>query len=104
MRVKPVATGQVIRLGGLVKAGSLQRDKATQHVQFIVTDTVVDIAVEYDGLLPNLFREGQGVVAEGVWTNERGLQASTVLAKHDERYMSPDVAEALKRAGKWKGQ
>lgn len=88
-----------VRIGGLVKEGSVQRVEP-HGVRFLVTDTAHDVPVSYDGVLPDLFREGQGVVAEGRMVNGR-LQASTILAKHDERYMPREVAEALKKQGLW---
>jgi cytochrome c-type biogenesis protein CcmE len=96
---KPVA-GTRLRLGGLVKEGSLVKD-ADGHVTFAVTDGNASVAVAYQGILPDLFREGQGVVAEGVVTPEGGITADTVLAKHDERYMPREVVDALKKAGRW---
>jgi len=86
---------QPIRLGGLVKKGSLQRYKDSLFVTFIVCDKNNEILVHYQGLTPDLFREGQGVVTEGVWTGEL-FQATSLLAKHDENYMPRDVAEVLK--------
>jgi cytochrome c-type biogenesis protein CcmE len=94
------------RLGGLVEEGSLETDGA-MHVSFVVTDGAADISIEYDqqahGLLPDLFREGQGVILEGTW-GTGVFTASRVLAKHDENYMPPEVAEALKEAGEWRGE
>ena len=87
------------RLGGLVEAGSVQ--KQGEVVRFRVTDTVKTVDVVYRGLLPDLFREGQGVVAEGT-LKDGVFQAREVLAKHDETYMPPEVAKALKEAGRWK--
>ncbi len=87
---------RVFRVGGLVKAGSLRRDQAL--IEFIVTDTAQDIVVRYQGLLPDLFQEGKGVVAQGR-LNERGeFTASEVLAKHDENYMPPEAQHALDQA------
>ncbi len=94
--------GQRIRLGGLVAEGSLQRDE-DGAVRFDVTDGGATVTVRYEGLLPDLFREGQGVVAEGVWNPGQMFQATRVLAKHDETYMPREVAEALKQRGEWKG-
>jgi cytochrome c-type biogenesis protein CcmE len=94
--------GQRIRLGGLVAEGSLQRDD-DGAVRFDVTDGGATVTVRYEGLLPDLFREGQGVVAEGVWMPGQMFQATRVLAKHDETYMPREVAEALKERGEWKG-
>lgn len=88
------------RLGGLVAPGSLKRDGTT--VEFIVTDTEKSISVTFTGQLPDLFREGQGVVAEGKLNTERVFIADTVLAKHDETYMPKEVADALKKKGGWR--
>ena len=99
---KHVATGTRIRLGGLVAAGSLRRSEGTT-VTFAITDGGATIQASYTGILPDLFREGQGVVAEGkVYATGRFL-ADTVLAKHDETYMPPEIARALKDKGVWKG-
>ena len=88
-------SGRSFRLGGLVEKGTLQRDGL--HVNFIVTDTSKSVPVRYDGILPDLFKEGKGVVAQGQL--EGGVfVAREVLAKHDENYMPPEAAEALKRA------
>lgn len=92
--------GRMLRLGGLVVPGSLRRD--ADGVRFVVTDNVAEVEVRYAGLLPDLFREGQGVVAEGVM-NDALFEASRVLAKHDETYMPREVADALKQRGEWKG-
>lgn len=97
---KNVAPGTRIRLGGLVEQGSLKRGADTQ-VDFVVTDTIKTMKVTYQGQLPDLFREGQGVVAEGVVTADGALTADTVLAKHDEKYMPKDVADKLKEKGVW---
>ena len=96
-----IAPGVTFRVGGLVQKGSLARGPgATVH--FTVTDGRAKTPVEYTGVLPDLFREGQGVVASGALTQSGVFDASEVLAKHDERYMPPDVVDALKRAGRWK--
>ena len=92
--------GGRIRLGGLVKDGSVIKDGTT--VRFLVTDTVNTVPVTYTGLLPDLFREGQGVVAEGKLDPDGLFRADTVLAKHDEKYMPKEVADALKQGGHWK--
>ena len=98
---KHVAAGVAFRIGGLVERHSL-RHGAGAEVRFTVTDGRAQIPVSYDGVLPALFREGQGVVALGA-LNETGVfDASQVLAKHDERYMPPEVVDALKRSGRWK--
>ena len=93
--------GKALRLGGLVKEGSVKID-GLQSV-FTVTDGRADIIVRYDNALPSLFREGQGVVAEGSMNNGKFI-ASNVLAKHDENYMPAEVAEKLKNTGFWKGK
>jgi len=94
--------GQRLRLGGLVVAGTLRRSgDGVAHFQ--VTDGRVAVGVRYAGLLPDLFREGQGIVAEGIWTPGQEFSAERVLAKHDERYMPREVAEALKQRGEWRG-
>jgi cytochrome c-type biogenesis protein CcmE len=90
------------RIGGLVEAGSLQRVDANT-VRFIVTDTANTLKVTYTGLLPNLFKEGQGVVAEGRIGPDGVFVASQILAKHDENYMPAEVMDALKAQGQWKG-
>jgi len=94
--------GQRIRLGGLVLPGSIHRDD-NGITSFVVTDGATRVDVRYDGLLPDLFREGQGVVAEGSWSPGQAFVAERVLAKHDERYMPREVVEALRRRGEWKG-
>ena len=91
------------RLGGLVAEGSVQRVENAQ-VRFSVTDTVETVDVVYVGLLPDLFREGQGVVTEGVLTPDGIFRADNVLAKHDENYMPKEVADALKGKGVWQGE
>ncbi len=95
-----VAPGTRFRLGGLVEAGSLRRGP-DQTVDFIITDTGSTVPVHYKGLLPDLFREGQGVVAEGRLEPGGLFRADTVLAKHDEAYMPREVADALKAQGRW---
>lgn len=100
---KQIPQGQRIRLGGLVEDGSVERfDDA--RVRFRVTDTENVIAVSYKGILPDLFREGQGVVTEGVIGPNGEFVADSVLAKHDENYMPKEVAEALKDKGHWQGE
>jgi cytochrome c-type biogenesis protein CcmE len=89
---------RLFRVGGLVEAGSLHRDGV--RVNFRVTDTAQTIAVSYDGILPDLFREGKGVVAQGRIEPGGMFHASEVLAKHDENYMPPDAAHALEQAEK----
>ena len=98
---RQVPPGKRIRLGGLVAEASVKRGLG-QTVEFAVTDTVKTIQVRYTGILPDLFREGQGVVTEGVLDTAGHFQADTVLAKHDERYMPREAVEALKEAGQWR--
>ena len=98
---KHVAPGSRIRLGGLVKDGSVVRG-SDLAVRFEVTDGANTIAVAYQGILPDLFREGQGVVTEGVLDPSGTFKADSVLAKHDEKYMPKEVADALKKSGHWK--
>jgi len=98
---KAIPAGKRIRLGGLVAEGSLKRGTGMQ-VEFAITDKVKTIPVSYTGILPDLFREGQGVVAEGKLDGTGHFVADTVLAKHDEKYMPPEVARALKAQGVWK--
>ena len=97
---KHVAPGTRIRIGGLVKVGSVERG-GDLRVRFEVTDGKTAIPVRYQGILPDLFREGQGVVAEGKLEPGEVVDADTVLAKHDERYMPKEVADALKKSGHW---
>lgn len=98
---KQIAAGTRIRLGGLVKEGSVVRGENLQ-VRFEVTDGKSSIPVAYQGLLPDLFREGQGVVTEGALDGGGTFKADSVLAKHDETYMPREVADALKKQGHWK--
>lgn len=95
---KGVKAGERIRLGGLVEKGSVVRGQGTT-VTFKVTDTLKDIPVTFTGVLPDLFREGQGVVTEGVFDGSGHFKADTVLAKHDQNYMPPNVAKALEAKG-----
>jgi cytochrome c-type biogenesis protein CcmE len=102
-----IAEGKVdadkrFRLGGLVVPGSVDRSDADGSVAFELTDQVSEVRVTYKGLLPDLFREGQGIVAQGTLGGDGTFVASEVLAKHDESYMPPEVAEALKQAGVWR--
>jgi cytochrome c-type biogenesis protein CcmE len=93
--------GQRLRIGGLVKQGSLVHE-GDRTVRFAVTDKKQDVVVTYTGLLPDLFREGQGVVAEGTLGHDKLFHADSILAKHDERYMPRDVVDALKKQGVWR--
>jgi len=90
---------QTFRIGGLVKEGSVRRSETSLLTEFTVTDKVADIYVTYDKIMPDLFREGQGVVAMGKMNSEGIFIASSVLAKHDEEYKAPEVLDALERAG-----
>lgn len=101
LRARAVAVDQRVRIGGLVEAHSLQHGEG-ERVRFRVTDGKTDIAVSYQGILPDLFREGQGVVVEGEMAPDGNFAAATVLAKHDERYMPRNVVEALKKTGHWR--
>jgi cytochrome c-type biogenesis protein CcmE len=98
---KGVTAGQRLRLGGLVADGSVKKSEGST-VAFAVTDTIKTTNVRYQGILPDLFREGQGVVAEGVLQADGSFIADQVLAKHDENYMPPEVAKALKEKGVWR--
>ena len=95
-----IAKGKRFRLGGLVQPGSLKHGD-NLAVTFDVADGDAKLPVSYNGILPDLFREGQGVVATGALTQAGVFRASEVLAKHDERYMPPEVVDALKRSGRW---
>jgi cytochrome c-type biogenesis protein CcmE len=97
---KHIKPGQRMRIGGLVKEGSVSRSD-NLAVRFEVTDGTSTLTVAYQGLLPDLFREGQGVVAEGALDANGTFRADSVLAKHDETYMPKEVAEALKKQGHW---
>jgi cytochrome c-type biogenesis protein CcmE len=98
---KGVRPGIAFHIGGLVARGSLKHE-AGGRIQFVVTDGRTQVPVIYTGPLPDLFREGQGVVAAGSLDSTGVFAADEVLAKHDERYMPPEVVDALKRAGRWK--
>ena len=100
---KGVQPGTRFRLGGLVKEGSIKRGD-NQQVTFEVVDAQSSLPVRYQGLLPDLFREGQGVVTEGVLEPSGVFKADTVLARHDETYMPREVADALKRQGHWQAE
>ena len=93
-----------MRVGGLVVDGSVKRNEETLDVSFDITDGKGSFTVHYQGILPDLFREGQGIVAEGAMNTEGLFVAETVLAKHDETYMPPEVAEALRETGVWQGE
>ena len=93
---------RAFRLGGLVEEGSVRRHEDGLTIEFRVTDLAESVPVTYKGMLPDLFREGQGVVTEGTYGANGMFVAREVLAKHDENYMPPEVAEALKKSGQWK--
>jgi cytochrome c-type biogenesis protein CcmE len=99
---KHLETGQRFRLGGLVENGSVKRGEGTM-VSFVISDKRSTLPVTYTGVLPDLFREGQGVVAEGMLNPDGVFRADSVLAKHDENYMPPEVAKKLKEQGVWRG-
>jgi cytochrome c-type biogenesis protein CcmE len=104
LAARPMPPDRPFRVGGLVEAGSVTRSTNTEgqmETAFLVTDGARSLRVTYTGILPDLFREGQGVVAEGRLRPDGSFAASTVLARHDETYMPPEVADALKRAGHW---
>ena len=103
VQARAISPDQRLRLGGLVEEDSLVRSADGLSVRFNVTDLVHVVPVSYRGMLPDLFREGQGVVAEG-YMRHGVLEASDVLAKHDENYMPPEVAAALRAAGQWQGE
>ncbi len=99
---KEVSVGKRFRLGGLVEDGSVERGQGTT-VRFAITDKRSVLPVTYTGILPDLFREGQGVIAEGMLQTDGVFHADSVLAKHDENYMPPEVAKKLKEQGMWRG-
>ena len=101
---KSIPAERRFRLGGLVEENSVTKASDGVTILFKVTDTAASVPVRYRGLLPDLFREGQGVVADGALDDTGTFVATEILAKHDETYMPPEVAEALKKAGQWKGE
>ena len=100
LKTQAISSDRRLRIGGLVEDGSIERG-ADSRVAFRITDGKTDIAVVYHGIPPDLFREGQGVVAEGKLEGGGVFAASTILAKHDERYMPREVVDALKKSGHW---
>ena len=100
LAAKDLSPGTRLRIGGLVKEGSVQRGD-NKSMTFVITDSNKEVRVAYTGQVPDLFREGQGVVAEGVLAGPGEFRADTVLAKHDEKYMPREVADALKKQGVW---
>ncbi len=103
VRERHVVSGTHIRLGGMVKTGSLVHADGL-HIRFVVTDGKDEIPVTYTGVVPDLFREGQGVVAEGALDSSGTFVADTILAKHDATYMPKEVVDALKKSGHWKDE
>ena len=101
LKTQAISADSRVRIGGLVERHSLAHSAGGDLVSFRITDGKTDIPVTYRGILPDLFREGQGVVAEGKLEPDGDFAASTVLAKHDERYMPPEVVAALKKSGHW---
>jgi cytochrome c-type biogenesis protein CcmE len=101
LAAKAIGPGRRIRIGGLVEPQSVRRQTDGHGIDFRVTDGKATVSVVYDGALPDLFREGQGVVAEGRLRPDGVFAATSVLAKHDEKYMPPEVADALKKSGRW---
>jgi len=99
----PPPAGERVRVGGLVLENSIDTSGTGNGAAFAITDRVETVSVAYLGILPDLFREGQGVIAEGRFRADGVFHAETVLAKHDENYMPPEVAEALREAGVWQG-
>lgn len=99
LALQPIPPGRQFRLGGLVKPGTVERQESGLATQFVVTDGPKEVLVEYVGILPDLFREGQGVIARGSLDGNGKFEASEVLAKHDENYMPPEVADALEQSG-----
>jgi cytochrome c-type biogenesis protein CcmE len=100
LAAKHVATGAHLRIGGLVAPGSVVKSGEDQ-LEFTITDGSRQVRVSYAGVTPDLFREGQGVVAEGIFEAPDAFRAETILAKHDERYMPREVVETLKKQGRW---
>ena len=99
VKEQSLPAGKRFRLGGLVAGGSVARASDSLAVAFVVTDGAASVDVQYDGILPDLFREGQGIIAIGELVPDGHFEASEVLAKHDENYMPPEVADALEKAG-----
>jgi cytochrome c-type biogenesis protein CcmE len=99
---RDIAAGQPVRIGGLVKDGSCAR--TAEALSFVVTDGANETRVAYNGITPDLFREGQGVIAEGSLNTGGEFEATTILAKHDENYMPKEVADALREQGEWYGE
>jgi cytochrome c-type biogenesis protein CcmE len=101
LKTKEVLQGRMLRIGGLVEEASVKRAGDGKTVTFRITDGTAAVPVTYSGALPDLFREGQGVVVEGRLDGSGEVRAASVLAKHDERYMPREVVDALKKSGRW---
>jgi len=101
LATKQIPAGRMLRVGGLVEVGSVVHDGDGATVHFRVTDLKTVVPVVYKGILPDLFREGQGVVAQGALGPDKTFVAAEVLAKHDEKYMPKEVVDALKKSGRW---
>ena len=99
LATQPIPPGRQFRLGGLVKPGTVNRTGDGLTTKFVVTDGPAELEVQYVGILPDLFREGQGVIARGALNTQGSFDATEVLAKHDENYMPPEVADALEKTG-----
>jgi len=104
IKAKGAPEGKRLRLGGLVEISSVKREADGRTIDFRITDGEAAVPVTYSGVVPDLFREGQGVVVVGALGRDGTFKADELLAKHDERYMPPEVAEALKRSGHWQGE
>lgn len=91
---------RTVNTGGMVVTGSVKRDPQSLKVQFVLTDTEKEVTVQYEGILPDLFREGQGIIAIGKITPDNAVHATQILAKHDENYMAPEVKDAIEQAEK----
>ncbi len=102
LKARAVPDNRMIRIGGLVEEGSLRKSGGGIEVRFAITDLTNTVQVRYRGILPDLFREGQGVVAQGLLGTDGVFAASQILAKHDETYMPKEVADALRKSGRWK--
>ena len=98
---KNIAKNTIIRIGGLVEAGTVKKAADGKTVEFYITDLQKSILVRYKGILPPMFREGQGMIAKGKLVEDM-FEADNLLTKHDEKYMPPEVAKSLKKSGKWK--
>lgn len=99
VKEQSLPAGKRFRLGGLVENGSVSRASDSLAITFVVTDGPASVDVRFDGILPDLFREGQGIIAIGELTPDGHFEAAEVLAKHDEKYMPPEVADALEKSG-----